>query len=306
MKKRCSKKLKENFFLFVCTMDTYQQFADSVLKYESNSFYKNLLCLQSLSNGPAEDEKCDEYVKSVAKLQGRDSLKFCCVLPKGHTGVCTHKLDSLFVKNKWTEKLKQSLEKAIYYTPGNDDYVYKNRCSRLYKNVLSDEQQKKIRDKTIKKKCAIPLKDASTPILLAQAYIDWFTFFVNIKGIEEHLNTKDSKYASVMEMLKKNKNHLVEAYKHRKIFDKDGYTICVITRKQCTIDDFADPDRDNRMDIKDTDIQLGHNMSRDDTYVTIRGENLLPMSRRGNLIVGERVFTENKWIEELKQILSPY
>ena len=82
--------------------------------------------------------------------------------------------------------------------------------------------------------------------------------------------------------------------------------MCVITQARITLADFADPERDNRVDIRDTDVQLGHNIPRDDSYVSIRGENLLPMSRRGNLIIGERVFTEDVWIEELKKIVSSY
>ena len=51
-----------------------------------------------------------------------------------------------------TEKLSKSIDLAIYSTPGNDDYVYKNRCSRLYENVLSSFEEKKIRNKNDKKK----------------------------------------------------------------------------------------------------------------------------------------------------------
>lgn len=287
-------------------MDCYTEFTNSILKYENNQFYRGLLCLKSLPNGPMDSAECDEHVKTCAKLPGRESLTHRCALPKEHTGVCTHKLDGIFVKSALTDKLKKSLDQAIYSTPGNDDYVYKNRASRLYKNVLSDEQQKKIRDKTTKKKCAIPLKDASSPELLAQAYVDWLTFIVNVKGIEQHLNTKGAQFQPIMSMLKKNKEHLIKTYQNRKVFNEEGFTMCVVTRKRCDIRDFADPERDNRVDINDSDIQLGHNISRSDRYVSIRGENLLPMSRRGNLIIGERVFTENVWVDELKQITAPY
>jgi len=58
--------------------------------------------------------------------------------------------------------------------------------------------------------------------------------------------------------------------------------------------------------VKDTDIQLGHNIPRSDEYITIKGCNLLPMSRRGNLLLGENVFTENKWIYEMKKIVFYY
>ena len=53
-------------------------------------------------------------------------------------------------------------------------------------------------------------------------------------------------------------------------------------------------------------VQLGHNYPRSEKYVSIRGENLIPMSRRGNLVIGERIFTQDIWINELKQIVSSY
>jgi len=109
-----------------------------------------------------------------------------------------------------------------------------------------------------------------------------------------------------MEMISKNKVNLEKKFSNRKIFSEDGRTMCVIFRKKCTLNDFADPKRDNRTDIRDTDIQMGHNKPRNESYVSIRGENLLPQSRRGNLMIGERVFTENVWIDEFKHITSPY
>jgi len=175
-------------------------------------------------------------------------------------------------------------------------------------NVVSSKQEKIIRDKTEKKTCAIPLKDASSPILLAQAYLDWMTFIVNIANVDIHLNVVEDENKSILLMLTKNKEHLSSVYAsfNRDIFDKQGNSMCVITRNVIKLADVADPTRDNRVDICDKDIQLGHNHPRTEKYVSIRGENLIPMSRRGNLVIGERVFTENVWIEELKSIVNPY
>jgi hypothetical protein len=226
----------------------------------------------------------------------------------GHLGKCCHKFSTLFKKNSFTKKLLSSVDSAIYNTPGNDDYVYKNRSSRLYENVISSIQEKSIRDKKEKKKCAIPLKDASSPILLAQSYLDWMTFIVNIADVGEHLNVVEDENKSILLMLTKNKEHLISVYAsfNRDIFDKQGNSMCVITRSAIKLADVSDPTRDNRVNICDKDIQLGHNHPRTEKYVSIRGENLLPMSRRGNLVIGERVFTENVWIEELQSIVHPY
>jgi hypothetical protein len=285
----------------------YTNFEKSIETFENNSHYSSIMCMKNTKYGPNHDNTKDVFMASVKKMSGRTGLKVKCVLPLGHVGKCCHKFSTLFKPNSFTKKLLSSVDTAIYSTPGNDDYVYKNRSSRLYENVISSIQEKSIRDKKEKKKCAIPLKDASSPILLAQAYLDWMTFIVNIADVGEHLNVVEDENKSILLMLTKNKEHLISVYasSNRYIFDEQGNSICVITRSAIKLADVSDPTRDNRVNICDKDIQLGHN-PRTEKYVSIRGENLLPMSRRGNLVIGERVFTENVWIEELKSIVNPY
>lgn len=294
--------------LTITNDNVYQSFCESVKKYEDNEHYTNLMCMKATTSGFKHDGTKDIYMENISKMPGRKNLKYKCVLPLGHTGKCSHTFSTLFKKNDITNKLNNSIKLAIYNTPGNDDYVYKNRSSRLDENVISSEEEKKIRDKNEKKKCAIPLKDASSPNLLAQAYLDWITFIVNIKDINEHLNLEDNTNKYIIEMISKNKAHLISVYGslNRTVFDSLGYSMCVITKNNIKISDVSDPTRDNRVNITDNDIQLGHNYPRTDEYVSIRGENLIPMSRRGNLIIGERVFTQDKWINELKQIVNPY
>ena len=62
--------------------------------------------------------------------------------------------------------------------------------------------------------------------------------------------------------------------------------------------------RDIRTQRHDTDLQMGHNYPRSDDYITIRGFNLLPQTRRGNMIIGEKIFTESEWLDELKNIIT--
>ena len=182
--------------------------------------------------------------------------------------------------------------------------MFKNRASRLFGTVLSTREQKKIRDKQVKKSCAIPLQDASTPFHLLCAYLDYMVFIVNIKGIEKLLDTSAPHYETIMNMLSIHKQHLIDGFAPRKIFDDEGYTMCVITQVRSRLEDFCDPTRDMRTDCRDTDIQLGHVECRSDRVVSIRGENLLPMSRRGNLIIGEHNFMKNTWIEELTRLIQ--
>ena len=285
------------------SIDKYKKFNDSIEKYENNPHYNELMCMKSTGrNIGLPKEKDRTYLESLNPYINNKGQKKLCVLPKGHKGKCSCNFN-IFNSSSQSKKLKGSIETAIYNTPGNDDYVYKNRSSRLFEFALLKEDEKKIRDKTgTKKKCAIPLKDASTPQLQTQAYLDWLTFILNVEGISNILNTDYNGYEDIIKMINKNKEYLINHYKNRKIFNEEGLTICSITKEACKLEDFAEEGRDNRVDIKDTDIQLGHNEPRSESYVSIRGKNLLPQSRRGNLIIGEKKFTEDDWIYEMGDI----
>jgi hypothetical protein len=289
-------------------MEQYATWTKNISLFESNEHYQNLMCLKDISKTKIRTDNSIElkFVIDSNILPERNNLLKKCVLLKGHKGQCSTNFNIIFKKDKTIEKLLSSVHLSIYSTPGNDDYVYKNRCSRLYPIVLSKMEEKKIRDKNIKKKCAIPLKDASTPILLAQSYLDWMTFIFNVKNIKKYFKKSHIMFYSIQKILNENKKYLISLYKNREIFNKDGHSICVITRNLINIKDISDISRDNRVKVNDNDIQLGHNQPRNDDYVSIRGGNLLPMSRRGNLIIGEKIFSERIWIDELKYILSIY
>ena len=270
---------------------------------EVSAHYNEVMCLQATRYGPNSiPEKETSFLSESTKLTERKNLKYLCVLPKGHKGKCQHKFTSFFKKTPEAKKVLKSIDCAIYSTPGNDDYVYKNRASRIHHSVLSNNEEKKIRDKKIKKKCAIPLKDATTPLFLAQAAFDWITYLISVPGVSDILNTNKMSYFS------DHKQFLENYYKgfDRNVFDSEGNTICCVTRHKLKITDVFDMERDMRTAIRDTDLQMGHNIPRSEEYITIRGCNLLPMTRRGNLLIGEKKFTENKWIEELKSVVAPY
>lgn len=262
------------------------------------------MCLKKTNFGPnCEKAENQQYFTDVECMPDRENLRKACVLPKGHKEKCSYKFNILN-KSKQAKKLEKSIELAIFQTPGDDDYVYKNRSQRIDRRVLAKDEELKIRDKKIKKKCAIPLKEASTSILMAQAYMDWITYMVSIKRMEDLLDNSSPHYPEIMKMISINKKHLQSKFLNHKLFNEDGNTICVITRKEIQLLDVSDPDRDNRKDIRDTDVQMGHNYPRSEDYCSIRGENLFVMSRRGNLIIGENIFTEDAWINELKGIVS--
>jgi len=158
-------------------LDDYSRnYKKSIDFYEKNKHYIELLCLNKVNCNIKIEEDTLKYLTDL-QIDISDIHVYnykCCILPKNHSGKCSYDIfPKIFQKNEITDKLKTSIRCSIYSTPGDDDYVYKNRASRLYPIMLSNEIQKKIRNTKIKKKCAIPLKESSSPILLAQAYIDY-------------------------------------------------------------------------------------------------------------------------------------
>jgi len=143
---------------------------------------------------------------------------------------------------------------------------------------------------------------------MATALIDWYTYIVNIQGVSELIDTNNEfyKFYNKNNTFKNHKEWLINYFRsyNRKVFNPYGNPICVITGKELTLKDLSDPTRDNRKDIKDTDIQMGHISSRCDNCYTVYGTNILMMSRRGNLIIGEHSFIEDTWINELQAILD--
>ena len=283
----------------------YDGFIESSQEFEKSPRYLDTVCMKPLTSGPRETTP---IVGGCVSMPGRGGLKHVCVLPKNHTGSCSKDYSSIFKKNDaTTKKLISKINLAIFSTPGESkEYVYKNRASRLFGIVLAGHEEAKIRNTTEKKACAIPLNEASTPVLLAQAYVDWMTYIMNIRGIDEYLDTTYVHHSAVKTLLSEHKEYLKRCFPDRKLFTDDGYAMCVVTRHELSVSDVADPLRNNRANPHNTDLQLGHNFPRTERYVTIRGGNLLPMTRRGNLIIGERVFTEDVWMDELRGIVSNF
>lgn len=284
----------------------YGEFIRTSEEFEKTSRYIDTMCMKTLKAGPRETVAV--VPQGCECMPGRAGLKHVCVLPKNHTGACSKDFNSIFKKtDPITKKLVGKINLAIFSTPGESkEYVYKNRSSRLFGVVLAGHEEEKIRVTTEKKACAIPLNEASTPILLAQAYLDWMTYIMNIRGIDTYLDPEYAHFSGVKTMISDHKDYLKTCFPTRKVFTDEGYAMCVVTHHELSVSDVADPSRNNRANPLNTDLQLGHNFPRTERYVTIRGGNLLPMTRRGNLIIGERVFTEDVWIDELRGIVSNF
>jgi hypothetical protein len=191
------------------------------------------------------------------------------------------------------------IKTAIYSTPGNDDYIFKNRSNRLFPIKLTDSFQRKIKDKKIKLSCAIPLKDSTTPLMQASAYLDYITFVMSIKEVNEKYIT----WTNIIPFLLKHKEELINRFKlkNKRLFNDEGFTICPVTGYEITLEDIA---KDTRIENGPNDIQLGHCDIRNENSFTIRGFNICLMTREGNRLVGDTSFFDDSWIKKLEVIVK--
>ena len=280
-------------------METYERFYASVQKYEDEPHYKKILCLKPVSTKVLYSCEIPDLSTAwfgvwktfIEKLPERTHA---CILPEGHTGKCKYTYSFLTS----SKKLSGSINNCIYTTPGNDDFIFKNRSTRLLRNVMSVDHERVAKDKKQRLKCCIPLEDASTPLLLAQAYLDWVTFIIKTEGNEleppEDLNLLFDEHAKFLDESFRRKD--------RNVFNAEGYTICPVTHEKLKYSNWVDTERDNRIDIRNNDVQMGHCEPRNANCPTIRGMNLVPMTRTGNRLVGDNNFLESKWIDELKRV----
>ena len=267
---------------------------------------------------------------TLDEITGKIENKLC-ILPKGHSGKCMSKCHNNLFKRDATAAAAAStrfgtkIDQAIYTTPGNDGIIYKNRHDRGFPIVVSSANERLIKEyeRTLaaagatatKRSCAIPLCERSTPLMMATAYLDFMSSLLNIQGIDEYLTPDENLSAQEKEMIaflqNTHKLFLDTFYRgyNRRIFaDRSdggsGFTRCAVRRYTFTPRDFVDTTRDSRFDISQNDIQIGHIVSRSDSEYTIRGLNVLFMSRRGNLIIGEENYLEEGWRDTLRGCLE--
>ena len=226
-----------------------------------------------------------------------------CVRAKGHSGKCATGDNTAYIKKIITSNEILNKISYLYITPGNDDVVYKNRSSRLFPIALSAALESVIRNKNIKLKCAIPLSEASTPWMIATNYLDYMTLLLNVKDIDSLADVNSDEYKELKTMTAIHKLKIIDYFGqyNRKLFDADGYTICPVTRRLLTPEQFTITDR-----VSHNSIQLGHVIPRSNTQYTIRGMNVLFMTRRGNTILGDHSFIDDVWVHELKDIVKQY
>ena len=295
-----------------------QQKANSFEISDIGKYYKSNFCMK-----PCLSSKCRETTVSKHYEEIKDHITNTyedvinynqmrlCVLQKDHAGACRSSpfsVKKMLVPTRVSSKMETSINSCIYQVPGDTsgNSYYKNRASRLFPIVISSDTKFKInRESTNSKipKICISLKEHTTPFLMATAYIDWVTYALHIDGMEEHLlHSMDEPYLSWKRKLTEHHAaflHDLFRSKNRKIFDTSSgvrKTICAVKQNILTVENFADTSRDNRVNIDQNDIQMGHILPRNNNEYTIRGTNLLMMTREGNRAVGENDYLDNEWI----------
>lgn len=264
-------------------------------------YYNSLLCLKEIKNTGSKEltiensySKMERYINNSLEDVLNHNKPKRCILPLGHIGKCTPTVhEKLFPDKRIHKKIEY-----IYISSGDDDYICKNRTQRTFPFPISKRFETLIKDKEEKKKCGIPLSEATTPYLQASAYFDYLVLLLSIKDIR--VNKHMDLYKDIIPI---HIDKLREFYGrfNRKIFNDQGNVICPITRELITINDLLS---DSRYDPKG--IHLSHAVPRTDYEFTIRGFNILMMSREGNRILGNHSFLEDVWINNLKKIVSYY
>ena len=273
---------------------------------DTGQYYINHLCCKPL-NSKQNSEKTVALAFNKIKPFIENSMEEImnhiqspiCSLHIGHSGKCNTTIHGQLFCG--FASIPTKIDTSIYSTPGNDDYVYKNRSNRLFPIQITDQTEKLIRNKQIKLSCAIPLKDSSTPLMLAGAHLDMNTYVYNVRGVKELVRVDEFK--EYLELLDQHKIVLRDRFSQigRKVFNDKGFSICPVMGNEITIEDI---NRDSRVAPRPTDIQLGHCIPRSNTEFTIRGFNICLMTRDGNRFVGDENFCENKWVEKMKVAIS--
>ena len=275
-------------------------------QFEESGKYNDLICLKDCAGGVKEDT-FNKSIESIKKYASEDDIAFYkffyslfskpkCCLPKGHKGKCKSSYFSFFSKNI-ANKIKD-----CDTTPGDNDILFKNRARRVFPVQVTKENYTKLNAKykwkgNVLLKAGTPVENAGTPYTIATAHFDFTSALMLQKDIEHKLPE------DIEEKLILRSSEIVKEFEDQQIYivDKDGY-LCdpvlglTIEKKWYNIDDKRDPNQ----------IQFGHvNPLQSDKYMT-RGGNVLPITRRGNLIQSDTPLSKvNEFIKHAAAHTSP-
>ena len=285
--------------------DEYNQCKEDAQRWENEygSYYKSIMCCRELEGGCTNKtieeayEKIKPHICNSLEEVMAHKQKHVCVLPIGHEGKCCSSLNNLFLNKQFQNSMAW-----IWSTEGDDSFIYKNRASRLFPIAIPDSFEKEIKNKNHRLSCAIPIKNATTPLMAAAATWDYAVLHCSIDPQGHDVINKDffTKY-NLGPAFQRHKEKMIAVYaqQNKTLFDSQGYTICPVIGQRIGIQHVFNPDRCNPLGI-----QLGHVLPRSNTRHTIRGFNLVLMTRTGNRLVGEHDFNSQDWLEILRNTVA--
>ena len=268
-------------------------------EFEESGVYNDSVCLKEC-NGGVKESTFNKAIESIKEYASEDDIAFYkffyslfskpkCCLPKGHKGRCKSSYSSFF-SDKYANKIKD-----CDTTPGDDDILFKNRARRVFPVQVNKEQYTELNAKykwkgnNIKLRAGIPAENGGTNYTVATAHFDFAAILMLQKDIEHNLPE------DVEEKLTLRAQEIVKEFEDQNIYivDQNGY-LCdpvlglTIESKWYNIDDKRDPNQ----------IQFGHvNPLQPNKYMT-RGGNVLPITRRGNLIQSDTPLSQvNEFIK---------
>jgi len=282
---------EENFFIA----------GEKADKFRENSVYSETMCGAQLKTGVTAISVTDAFKRlskglNVSEEAKKTFIEFfhksrydLCCLPKGHSGKCLRTYASLF-----PNYLKRKLSDC-HTTPGNDDILFYNRAARAFPIQITKQQENNLRKEfgtSTKYRACVPIEFASTKFGCATAEFDIAALLTlrKVDTSDQFLAITDYCPLDIKEGLKRHAEYLVEYY--AKEFNikitNEGYLCCWSNGQ------IFDPE----LWCQNGQIQFGHVIPvQSDEYMT-RGLNVLPMTKEGNMMQGE------KNPEEFKQSIN--
>lgn len=273
---------------------------------ESN--YRHTICLKE-TRGGVKDSTFLEALARISKYITSEDSEFyldffqkhsrqgLCVMPKSHSGRCFSSYGSFFSK-RFENKIKDCDK-----TPGDDDILFKNRAGRYFPVQVTKSQYTvlnglhKWKASNVKLKAAIPAENGGTMFTVATAHYDFAAILMLQKGIEHKLPV------DVELALTKRAGEVVAEYAKQGIYitDKNG-NLCdavlgyTLEPEWYSIDDRTDPNQ----------IQFGHVYPLCPNKFMTRGMNVIPITRRGNLIQSDTELNKvHQYIKDAYEHTSP-
>lgn len=213
----------------------------------------------------------------------KHSVERCC-LPRDHEGVCRK-----FIRGM--EKSIQNKLKDCFTAPGQDEIIFKNRCARTHPIQLSGTVERELKKnyhlkRSTKLKFAVPISQAGTGYTCATALFDYYALLTIQQGDPLRAVVDEASYAAFSEHLGRlEASWLAQGVRIRSAgVLGDPFTLEPLSLEWWT---HPDPARSNPKQV-----QFGHVQPVSDARHGTHGGNVLPLTRRTNMMQGDMSFSE--------------